>query len=145
MLRFRRAVFVAMGTFSLALGVAGVFVPLLPATPFLLFSAFCFARSSERFHRWLLGHRWLGGYIRAYREGRGMARRDKAATIVLLWASIGLTAGLAVASWWARGLLLAVAVGVTIHILCLKTAAPRSAAQRTAPSRGGTEIEMESD
>jgi len=94
----------------------GVFVPLLPTTPFLLLAAFLYARSSERFHTWLLTNRWFGEYIRRYCERRSMTRRHKAFTLGLLWTVIGLSAAFVVSEWWARLLLAAVAVGVTTHL-----------------------------
>ena len=59
------------------LGVAGIFLPLLPTTPFLLLAAYLFARSSDRLHRWLLGHKHLGPYIHAFRGKTGLTRAQK--------------------------------------------------------------------
>ena len=109
------------GTVAVTLGIAGVFVPLLPTTPFLLLAAFLYARSSERLYGWLLGNRWIGGYLRRYYERRSMTGRHKALTLALLWAALALSAALAVDAWWARTLLGAVAVGVTAHLLWLPT------------------------
>ncbi len=110
------------GTLCVVLAVVGMFLPVLPTTPFLLLAAVCYARSSERFHDWLLNNRWFGEYIRNYREGRGMTLREKLVTIGSMWLTIGLTATLAVTSWWVRLILLAIAVGVTIHLSKIKTA-----------------------
>ena len=104
-----------------ALGIVGVFLPLLPTTPFLLLAAFLFARSSERFHTWLLTNRWFGSYIRRYREHRSMTRRHKAFTLVLLWATIGYSAFFVVSDWRARLLLAVVATGVTIHLIRIES------------------------
>lgn len=112
---------VAGGTAAVTLGVVGVFVPLLPTTPFLLLAAYLYARSSDRFYRRLLGNRWIGGYLRRYYEQRSMTRRHKAFTLVLLWTVIALSAALAVDAWWARMLLGAVAVGVTVHLMWIPT------------------------
>lgn len=68
---------VAIGLLMVALGVAGIFLPLLPTTPFLLLAAYLFARSSERLHRWLLNHRHLGPYIHAFRNRSGLTRVQK--------------------------------------------------------------------
>ena len=54
------------GTLCVILAVVGMFVPVLPTTPLLLLAAVCYARSSERFYRWLLTNRWCGPYIRNY-------------------------------------------------------------------------------
>jgi uncharacterized membrane protein YbaN (DUF454 family) len=101
-----------------------MFLPILPTTPFLLLAAVCYARSSKRFYDGLLTNRWCGEYIRNYREGRGIPRQQKAVTITLLWLTIGATAGLAVSLWWMRLFLIGIAVGVTIHLLRIKTFTP---------------------
>lgn len=117
--RLMKGLLVACGTLSVALGVIGIFLPLLPTTVFLLLAAACYARSSDRFYLWLVNHRWLGRYIRNHYEGRGMKRRDKVITVVVLWAGIGASAIWTVDALWLRALLAAIAVGVTIHIVRL--------------------------
>jgi uncharacterized membrane protein YbaN (DUF454 family) len=114
-----RAVLIVCGTLCVALGVLGIFLPLLPTTVFLLLAAACYARSSERFYQRLVNDRWLGAYIRNHREGRGMRRRDKAVTLALLWAGIGATAVWTVTAIWLRLLLAVIAVAVTIHVVRL--------------------------
>jgi hypothetical protein len=103
----------------------GMFLPLLPTTPFLLLAAICYARSSERFYHWLMTNRWCGEYIRNYREGRGILLKQKVLTILLLWLTIGSTAWLAISQWWVRWILLGIAVGVTIHLVKIKTFKPK--------------------
>jgi hypothetical protein len=114
-----KALLVVCGTLSVALGVIGIFLPLLPTTVFLLLAAACYARSSDRFYRWLVTHRWLGAYIRNHYEGRGMPRRDKAVTLVALWAGMGATMFWTVEALWLHLLLLAIALGVTLHVVRL--------------------------
>lgn len=121
-----RALLIILGTLCVALGVLGIFLPLLPTTPFLLLAAACYARSSARFYHWLVTNRWCGQYIRNYREGRGIPLKQKAVTILLLWLTIGSTAWLAISQWWVRWILLGVAVGVTIHLLKVKTYKPKA-------------------
>jgi len=111
----------ATGSFCVAMGVIGIFVPILPTTPFLLVAAFCFAKSSERFYRWLTTNRWCGEYIRNYREGKGISLRRKIFAIALLWISIGYAACIVVTQLSIKLLLLGIAVGVTIHLLRIKT------------------------
>jgi uncharacterized protein len=115
-----QALLVTCGTLFVALGVVGIFLPLVPTTVFLLLAAACYARSSERFHQKLLNHRWLGGYIRNYRDGRGMSPREKTWTLVLLWVGIGATTIWSVHAWWLRALLLVIATSVTVHVARLK-------------------------
>ncbi len=107
-----------------ALGILGMLLPVLPTTPFLLLAAACFGRSSERCHHWLMNNRWCGDYLRNYREGRGISIRQKAITLLLLWLTIGSTAYWAIAQWWLRALLIGIALGVTIHLLRIKTYKP---------------------
>jgi uncharacterized membrane protein YbaN (DUF454 family) len=117
--RLMKALLVTLGTLSVALGVIGIFLPLMPTTVFLLLAAACYARSSERFYQWLVNHRWLGSYIRNHYEGRGMKRRDKIVTLVALWAGIGVTAIWSVEALWLRLLLVGIALAVTIHVVKL--------------------------
>jgi hypothetical protein len=83
--RAKRVLLVAAGSVCLALAVLGLFLPLLPTTPFLLLASACYVRSSERLHGWLLGNRLFGGYIRNFREGRAIPLRGRVVTVVLLW------------------------------------------------------------
>ena len=109
------------GILCVGLGLVGIFVPVLPTTPFLLLAAAAFVRSSPRLYHWLIHHKWFGAYIRSYREYRAITLRAKVATLVLLWAVIGYTAIGVVEAWWLRALLAAIAIGVTLHILSLRT------------------------
>lgn len=111
------------GTICVALAVLGLFLPLLPTTPFLLLAAACYARSSETMHRWLLTNRWFGEYIRSYRAGEPVPLRRTIPAITLLWLTIGYTAIAAVSLLWVRLLLLAVAIGVTVHLVSISTIA----------------------
>ena len=116
-----RWLLVAVGTLAVALGVIGIFIPILPTTPFLLLAAFCYARSSERFYRWLLTNRWFGTYLTNYREGRGMALRDKLLTLTALWLAIGSSIAFAVPSPWGKAALTLIALAVTVHLAGIKT------------------------
>ena len=119
----------AVGVCAVVLGAIGVVVPLLPTTPFLLLAAACFIRSSDRLYVWLIHHRWFGDYIRNYRERRAMTRRAKGVALTLLWTVMGYSAWTVTTSWWLRLLLGSVAVGVTLHLLHLKTLTRKVAPQ----------------
>lgn len=122
-----RIVLFVCGALCVALGFLGMFLPVLPTTPFLLLAAFCFARSSSRFYEWLMTNRWCGKYIRNYREGRGLPFRQKVQTLVLLWMTIGISSGFFTSQGWLRIGLLLVAAGVTIHLVRMKTCKPEEA------------------
>ena len=105
------------------LAVAGIVLPLLPTTPFLLLAAACFARSSPRLDDWLHHNRLFGPYLRAYRDGHGIPLRVKVSIISLLWISITLSAIFAIPTrlWALRFTLVAIALLVSIHVLRIKT------------------------
>ena len=77
-----------MGALAVLLGIIGIFLPLLPTTPFLLLASWCFARGSRRLHNWLLSHRVFGDYLRNFEAGRGIPLRAKIVATVLLWSSL---------------------------------------------------------
>lgn len=115
-----RALLLILGLLSLGFGILGVFVPLLPTTPFLLLSAYCFIRSSDKLYNWLIGNKFLGHYIHNYIENRAIEPRVKWFTIALLWISILTSVFTLSVAIWIKVLLLMIAVGVTIHVLSLK-------------------------
>ena len=109
-----------IGWLSVALGMLGIFLPLLPTTPFLLLAAACFMRSSKRFYLWLVEHPRLGPWIRDYLAGEGIPRKAKIYAISLMWVSIGISCAL-VPLIWARLFMLTSAVLVSLYILKQKT------------------------
>ena len=115
-----RYVLLAIGWLSVALGVIGIFLPVLPTTPFLLLAAACFMRSSKRFYLWLVNHRQLGPWIIDYLEGQGIPLKGKVYAIGLMWLSISLSCYL-VPLFWARAFMLTSAVVVSVYILRQKT------------------------
>ncbi len=120
----RQWLLTAVGMLATALGILGIFLPLLPTTPFMLLAAACFVRSSDRSYRWLINHPWFGSYIRNYREHRAIPLRTKFTAVGVLWSTIGLTALRIVPPWWLSALLVLVAGAVTIHLLSLRTLTP---------------------
>lgn len=106
----------AAGLLFVGLGLAGVILPLLPTTPFLLLAAGCFARSSPAFHDWLLNHRLLGPYIRDWDRDRSIPLAAKLTAVTMMtasltWMALGSNAP-AIAVWMAGAVLACVAVWI---------------------------------
>lgn len=119
-----RWMLIAAGMICVGLGAIGIVLPGLPTTPFLLLAAYCFARSSEHFHGWLLSHPWFGSYVRNFEEGRGMTRRAKAATLLVMWLSFGTTIILFVPVVWGQVGMFLLATAVSAYIARLPTPVP---------------------
>ncbi len=119
--RFKRFAYVSLGTISLALGIIGILVPLLPTTPFMLISAFCYARSSEKLYNWLITNRYFGQYLDDYRKGKGVPNVIKLLTILILWSTILITIIFYMTNMYIRLGLLIIAVGVTLHVALLRS------------------------
>ena len=117
----KKGIFIVAGTVSLGLGAVGVFLPILPTTPFLLLSAACYYKGSERMHRWLLCNKLFGSYIRNYKEGKGIAQTTKILTLSLLWITICFSAFYIVRNFPIQIVLIAIAIAVTIHVITLPT------------------------
>lgn len=116
-----KGILVVSGTFFLVLGIIGIFIPLLPTTPFLLLAAACYARGSKKFYNWLINNKWLGEYIKNYQEGRGIPLTVKILSITLLWITITFSTIIIVSNFLLRIILIIIAIGVTTHILTIKT------------------------
>lgn len=133
---FLRWILVFCGWFSVVVGIVGIFLPLLPTVPFLLLAAACFARSSERFHGWLLDHNHLGPLISAYLESGAIPLRARRAAISMIWVSFPVSAFVFAQLLWVRIMLMSIAVAVTWYLLRLPTTATVEKA-RTGKAAGG--------
>ncbi|MDP6141850.1 MAG: YbaN family protein [Dehalococcoidales bacterium] len=116
----KRSLFVTLGTLFLVAGIIGIFVPILPTTPFLLLTAFFYERGSEKFHNWLLNNKILGAYIGSYSGDKGIPLKVKLFTIVLLWTVISFTVIFVVDELVFNIILVLVAIGVSIHVALIK-------------------------
>lgn len=86
-----RPLWFSAGILALALGMLGAALPLLPTTPFILLAAYCFAHSSEKWHRWLLAHRTFGPLIQHWRDHRAISRRTKVVSVIMMAAVLMLS------------------------------------------------------
>jgi uncharacterized membrane protein YbaN (DUF454 family) len=116
-----RILYTILGLISLILGIIGIFLPVLPTTPFLLLSAGLFFRGSEKLYNWLMNHKHLGPYIRNFRENKSIPLRAKIYSISLLWVSILVSVIFFIPLLFVKILILLIAVAVTVHILRYKT------------------------
>jgi len=105
-----RAAYFLFGIVTFTLAMIGIVVRGIPTTPFLLLTAFAFARSSPRLHRWLMGHPRFGPILHDLQSGRGLTLRFKAATIAFSWSLMLATAIWLVPSWTIRGVLIGAAL-----------------------------------
>lgn len=87
----KRAAWFALGLATVGIGAVGVIVPLLPTTPFVLFAAFAFARSSDRWHAWLMAHPMFGPMIEHWRAYGAISRPAKSAAIIAIAAVLGIS------------------------------------------------------
>jgi len=108
------------GTISLILGIIGIFVPLLPTTPFLLLTAYLYFKGSPKAYDWLIRQKHLGPYIINYRDKRIIPLRVKIYSLVLMWGFVLYGAFFLIDRVWLRVLLLAIILGVSVHILSFK-------------------------
>ncbi len=121
MLALKKLFLIAAGTISVGLGLMGIFLPVLPTTPFLLLAAACYVHSSPKFYRWLVTNKLFGKYISNYQEKKAIPLKVKITALILLWTTILLSVFLVFDHWSIRLLLLLIASAVTLHILSLKT------------------------
>ena len=108
-----KVLYILFGTLSLALGIIGIFLPLLPTTPFLLLTA--------ALYDLLLHHKYLGSYIRNFRENKAIPLRAKIISVSLIWITILNCIFFIVPYWWLKAVLLLIAAGTSYHILSFKT------------------------
>lgn len=117
----KRRLHLAAGVLFLVLGAAGIVLPILPTTPFLLLAAAMFMRSSGRLYLWLTSHRLFGPFIRNYRLYRAVPLRTKVFALIFLYLTIGYSVIFVLESWWLRVLLLGISAWATWHITSLRT------------------------
>jgi uncharacterized membrane protein YbaN (DUF454 family) len=118
--RIGKHLLVILGSLCIGLGAIGIFIPVLPTTPFLLLACYFYLRSSQRLYDWLINHRILGIYIYNYLTYKAIPKKTKIGALVYLW--LGLSISIyAVAVLHLRVFLSIVGIAVSIHILSLKT------------------------
>ena len=114
-----RYIYNGLGSLFVVLAFLGLFLPLLPTTPFLLLAAACYGRGSERFYRRLMEHPWFGETIRRYQSGHGIPRKARNKTLAILWGTLLISAWFVSDRSWLHLILLSVGVGVTWYLMRL--------------------------
>lgn len=116
-----KVIYIVLGSISLCLGVMGIFLPLLPTTPFLLLSSILWFRGSPRLYKWLLNHKRLGPYIRNFMENKAIPLRVKVISVSLVWLTLLYCSFFMAGNIWLATLFIVLAIGITWHILSYKT------------------------
>lgn len=119
--KIKRILLQIAGTLSLILGLIGVVLPVLPTTPFLLLTAACYVRSSDKLYAWLMNHKWFGEHIRNYREKKAIRLSSKVIALSSLWLTILYSIFFVVKTIYMQLLLAAIVLAVSAHILHFKT------------------------
>lgn len=119
--RFLRYLYLISGFLLVGIGVIGIFLPILPTTIFLILASACFLKSSPKANDWLRNHKILGVYVKNYQDKTGLTVKAKVFNIALLWIMILSSAFFFTEKLFIKLILLAIAVGVTIHLLMVKT------------------------
>ena len=117
----RNTVYIILGSISLILGTLGIFLPLLPTTPFYLLTAWLYLRSSEKLYKKAMSNKFFGTIVRDFQEEKAIPLKAKIFSVSLLWITILSSAYFFVPLLWVKILLITIAAGVTVHILSYKT------------------------
>ncbi|MFO7882645.1 MAG: YbaN family protein [Kosmotogaceae bacterium] len=118
--KVKRKFLLIAGSFSLGLGVIGIVMPVLPTTPFLLLTAYCYLRSSRRLYVWLISHGVFGAYIYSYMKYKAIKKSTRIVALCFLWAMLTLSM-IIIWNLYLTLILLGVGTGVTIHLFKLNT------------------------
>ena len=117
----KKALFIILGTISLAIGIVGIVVPGLPTTTFLLLTAALYVRSSEKLYNWLLNHKLLGKYIIEYRKHKAISKGTKVYAISVMWIMILISAYFFIDPTYLRIIVLSCGIIGTIVVLRVPT------------------------
>lgn len=116
-----RILLTVLGLIALGLGLLGIFLPVLPTTPFLLLAAALFLRGNMNLYNWLLNHPKLGPYIRNFMEHKSIPLKIKVISVSMVWLTL-LNCAIFVAEYWLfRLFFILLAAAITAHILSYKT------------------------
>lgn len=121
MSRTKKTIYIVVGTISLILGAIGIFLPLLPTTPFWLLTCWCYIRGSKRMYDAVMSNRYFGGYIRDYVEHKAIPIRTKVTALTVMWLSTIITSLFIIDILWVKIVLVLISAAVTWHIVAFPT------------------------
>lgn len=117
----KRILLIIIGSLSLGLGIIGIFLPVLPTTPFLLLALACYLRSNKKLYNFILTNKYMGPYVKDYVSGNGIPMKMKRRAIFILWLTIGFSAVFIVKDILVRIILLIIASMVSFYIWTRKS------------------------
>lgn len=129
-IRLPRFLWLSMGFFFVVLGIAGFILPMMPGLVFFILASFCFAKSSRRFLRKVIGHPYVGPQIMDWKRGKGMRIKTKVIAVVMVTLSLSLSAIYLVKPVWVKWIIMLSMIGINAYILSVKT---RKAQPRLIP------------
>jgi uncharacterized membrane protein YbaN (DUF454 family) len=116
-----KTLFLFIGIVSLVLGFIGIFLPLLPTTPFILLAAYCFAKSSERFHRYIMQHKLFGRMVTDFYEKKVISTKHKIIALTLMWTTLSLSVIFFMPYIWVKLVVLGIGVSVSVYLLTFRS------------------------
>lgn len=119
--KIQKYLYYISGVILVLIGTIGIFLPVLPTTIFLILASACFIKSSSKAHQWLKNHKLFGQYIKNYEEKSGLTLKSKLFNILFLWIMILISILFFTSEIVIKIVLLLIAIGVTIHLLMIKT------------------------
>lgn len=118
--RVKRIIYILLGSVFLLLGTVGIFVPVLPTTPFWLLTCWFYLHSSETLYNRVMENRRFGSYVKGFLVDKAISLRSKIISIIVMWVSI-LFSMIFIKFLWVKIVLAIITVGVTAYILSFPT------------------------
>lgn len=131
-----KPLWLAAGWMLSVMGVVGFILPMMPGLVFFILASYCFARSSPRFLRRIIGHPVIGPQIMDWKRGKGMLMKTKITAIALVSFSLTFSAFFLVKLIWVKWIIMVSMVGIVLYILSVKTRKPLAQICTTPTNQG---------